>query len=75
MRETDLTDAKCEGTTFRDCDLSGAVLRGADLARADLRGSDISSLDPTETAVRHAIITGDQAVMLAMTLGLDVRDA
>jgi uncharacterized protein YjbI with pentapeptide repeats len=75
MRETDLTDARCEGATFRDCDLSGAALTGADLTRADLRGSDISSIDPSETALRHAVITAEQAVMLALAQGLDVREA
>jgi uncharacterized protein YjbI with pentapeptide repeats len=75
MREADLTDAKCEGATFRDCDLSGAVWTGADLSRADLRGSDISSINPAGTALRHAVITADQAVMVAMALGLDVREA
>jgi fluoroquinolone resistance protein len=75
MREADLTEVRGEGGTLRDCDLSGATFTGADLARADLRGSDISSLDPGEVALRHAVITAEQAVMLALSQGLDVREA
>jgi len=73
MREADLTGARCQGATFRDVDLSGAALHSADLTRSDLRGSDLSALDPTVTEVRHAVITADQAVVVAMALGLDVR--
>jgi uncharacterized protein YjbI with pentapeptide repeats len=75
MREADLTGACCQGATFRDVDLSGASLRGADFTRSDLRGSDLSALDPATTEIRHAVITADQAVMVAMALGLDVRPA
>lgn len=73
MREADLTRARCQGATFRDVDLSGAALHGADLTRSDLRGSDLSALDPAVTEIRHAVITADQAVAIAMALGLDVR--
>ncbi|MGW4941739.1 pentapeptide repeat-containing protein [Actinoplanes sp. NPDC004185] len=75
MREADLTGARCQGATFRGVDLSGASLRGADFTRADLRGTDLSALDPAITEIRHAIITADQAVVVAMALGLDVRPA
>ena len=75
MREADLTGARCQGATFRQVDLSGAWLRGADFTRSDLRGSDLSALDPAATAIRHAVITADQAVMVAVALGLDVRPA
>jgi fluoroquinolone resistance protein len=47
----------------------------ADFTRADLRGTDLSALDPATTEIRHAIITADQAVVVAMALGLDVRPA
>jgi len=73
MRETDLTRASCQGATFRDVDLSGATLHHADFTRADLRGGDLSALDPATTGVRHAIITAEQAVVVALALGLDVR--
>jgi uncharacterized protein YjbI with pentapeptide repeats len=75
MREADLTGARCQGATFRDVDLSGAGLRGTDFTRADLRGSDLSALDPATTELRHAVITADQAVMVAVAFGLDVRPA
>jgi fluoroquinolone resistance protein len=75
MRETDLTGAKCQGATFRDVDLSGAALQHADFTRSDLRGSDLSAVDPATTQLRHAVITADQAVAVALALGLDVRPA
>ena len=57
----------------RGVDLSGASLRSADFTRSDLRGSDLSAVDPATTELRHAIITADQAVVVAMAMGLDVR--
>lgn len=73
MREADLSSARCCGATLRDLDLSGSMLDLADLSRADLRGSDLSSLNPLATKVSGAVITVDQSVALAQTLGLDVR--
>lgn len=73
MREADLTGARCKGSSIRDVDLSGAWLHGADLSLCDLRGSDISSLDPTDVKLRGAIITIDQAMVIASALGLDVQ--
>ena len=73
MREADLTGAKCQQAQFRDTDLSGALVYGASFEDSDLRGSDLSAFDPTETAMRRALITVDQAVVLALGLGLDVR--
>ncbi|XVV08644.1 pentapeptide repeat-containing protein [Actinoplanes sp. CA-131856] len=75
MREADLTGARGQGATLTALDLSGAQFHQADLTRADLRGSDLSSLDPTTTAIRHAVITPDQAVTIASALGLEVRVA
>jgi uncharacterized protein YjbI with pentapeptide repeats len=54
-------------------DLSGAWLVGADLSECDLRGSDLSTLNPLETQIRGAVITWEQAAVLAGSLGLDVR--
>ena len=73
MREADLTGARCQGSTLRDLDLSGAWLQGADLTRCDLRGSDLSALEPEQVQLRGAIITFDQALVIATALGLDVR--
>ncbi|MEU8243521.1 pentapeptide repeat-containing protein [Actinoplanes missouriensis] len=74
MREADLTGAKLTGGIVRDCDLSGATLTAADLTGCDLRGSDLSALNPAETAIRNAVITVEQAVTVAMSLGLQIRD-
>ncbi len=75
MREADLSGAKCAGARLRNLDLSGAWLRGADLTGTDLRGSDLSSLDPREVTLARAIVDTRQVVQLALTLGLDVREA
>jgi fluoroquinolone resistance protein len=74
MRETDLTGARCQNGTLRDIDLSGATLTAADFTGCDLRGSDLSALNPTETRIRNAVITLEQAATIAMNLGLQIRD-
>ena len=74
MREADLTSARLEDAELRDCDLSGAWWLGAKLSGCDLRGSDLSALDPREVEVRGALVTYAQAVTLAESLGLDVRN-
>jgi uncharacterized protein YjbI with pentapeptide repeats len=43
------------------------------LARCDLRGSQLSSLDPVNADLRGAVITFEQAIVLAVGLGLEVR--
>jgi fluoroquinolone resistance protein len=73
MREVDLVGARCEGSTLRDDDLSGSWFHRANLSRCDLRGSDVSAVDPLTVELGGAIITFDQAVVLATALGLDVR--
>jgi uncharacterized protein YjbI with pentapeptide repeats len=73
MREADLTGARCQGSSLRDVDLSGASLHGADLSRCDLRGSDLSALEPGNVELRGAIITIDQTIVIAESLGLEVR--
>ncbi|HEY7045776.1 MAG TPA: pentapeptide repeat-containing protein [Jatrophihabitantaceae bacterium] len=73
MREADLTAARCDGGKLRNVDLSGASLGRASFERCDLRGSDISAIDPLSMPVSGAIITWEQAAVLAATLGLDVR--
>jgi uncharacterized protein YjbI with pentapeptide repeats len=56
-----------------DLDLSGASLHGASLGGCNLRGSDLAGLDPTVTDLRGAIVTWEQAIVVARALGLDVR--
>jgi uncharacterized protein YjbI with pentapeptide repeats len=73
LREADLTGASFTGGTLRDADLSGALLRHAKLAGCDLRGSDLGALDPEEVELRGAIVTYEQALVIAVALGLDVR--
>jgi uncharacterized protein YjbI with pentapeptide repeats len=73
LREADLTGARCEGASMRDVDLSGASLTRANLSRCDLRGSDLSAVDPETVEIRGAVITFDQAIVIAEALGLDVR--
>jgi fluoroquinolone resistance protein len=70
-----MTGAKCQGAVLREVDLSGARLRGADFTGCDLRGSDLSALEPESMELAGAIITADQAVQVAIALGLDVREA
>lgn len=74
FREADLTGAKCAGATMRDLDLSGASLHRADFTDCDLRGSDLGAIDPMETTLRGAVVTAEQALLIAMAFGLDVRD-
>jgi uncharacterized protein YjbI with pentapeptide repeats len=73
MREADLTGARFEGATLRRVDLSGAWLHQAQMTRCDLRGSDISAVDPMNVDLNRAIIDVDQAVVIAASLGIDVR--
>ncbi|OLF04488.1 hypothetical protein BLA60_40595 [Actinophytocola xinjiangensis] len=73
MREADLTGARCAGATFHGVDLSGAWLHKADFTGADLRGSDLTSLDPTTVELRGAIIEPAQAMVVASSLGLEIR--
>jgi fluoroquinolone resistance protein len=73
MREADLTGARCRGSVLTNCDLSGAMWSKADLTSCDLRGSDLSSLEPEMVQLAGAIITWNQAVVIAGSLGLDVR--
>ena len=73
MREADLTGARCEESTFHDVDLAGALLHKANFAGCDLRGSDVSAFDPETTGIRGALVTIEQAVVIAEALGLDIR--
>ena len=73
LREADLTSARCQGASFRDVDLTGASLRGAQLAGCDLRGSALGHLDPTGVGLKGAVVTYEQALAVAVALGLDVR--
>lgn len=75
MREADLTGTRFDGATVTGVDLSGASLSRTSWTGCDLRGSDLSSLDPADAEVRGAVITWEQAVSVATSLGLDVRPA
>ena len=69
----DLTGARCRDGSIREVDLAGALLHRADFSSCDLRGSDLSSLDPKETEISGAIVSLDQAIVIASALGLDIR--
>jgi uncharacterized protein YjbI with pentapeptide repeats len=73
LREADLTGARLDGASLRDADLSGAWLSGANLSRCDLRGSDLSAVEPESVELRDAIVTFEQALVIAAAFGLDVR--
>ena len=73
MREVDLTGTRCAGGALTKCDLAGALWARADVSKCDLRGSDLTSLDPLGVQLRGAIVGWDQAVAVAVNLGLDVR--
>ena len=73
MREADLSRARLEGSSIREGDLSAALLHRADLSRCDLRGTDLAGLDPLGTTMTGAVVDVQQALVLAVALGLDVR--
>jgi uncharacterized protein YjbI with pentapeptide repeats len=73
MREADLSGAQLDEAVLHGVDLSGAWLHGTNLRGTDLRGSQLPDLDPTATDVRGAMVTVEQAVEFAISLGLDVR--
>ncbi|MFI6226470.1 pentapeptide repeat-containing protein [Micromonospora echinospora] len=73
MREVDLTGADLTGGVLTNADLSGGHFAGARLTRCDLRGSDLSALDPTVVQRAGAIIGPDQALVLARTMGFEIR--
>jgi len=73
FREAELTGIRAAKASLRDLDLSGASLQRADLTGADLRGSDLSTLDPLTVTLRDARIDMTQAMVVAASLGLDVR--
>ena len=73
MREADLTGVRAVNGTLRGLDLSGASFGKGDLSGCDLRGSDLSGVEPGAVLLNGAIITFEQAVVLALAQGLDVR--
>ncbi|MCC6243660.1 MAG: pentapeptide repeat-containing protein [Gemmatimonadaceae bacterium] len=74
FREVDLAGARLQGAVIRDCDLTNATLNGAVLKGCDLRGSALGGLEPASVDLRGAIVTVDQAIVIAAAYGLDVRD-
>ena len=73
MREADLTGVRCRKGSIKGVDLSGASLHRADLAGCDLRGSDLSALDPRNVEIDGAIVTANQALVIASALGLVIE--
>lgn len=73
LREVDFTGMRAVDGCIRDCDMSGAWLHNINVGGCDLRGSDLSALKPDDAELRDAIITGEQAVAIAIAMGLDVR--
>ena len=73
LREADLTGVRCEESEVRDCDLAGALLHKANFRRCDLRGSDLLGIEPDTVELRGAIVTAEQALVIAVAMGLDVR--
>ena len=73
LREANLTGARLRGAKLTKCDLRSAMWSRADVSACDLRGSDIDSLDPNEVMIGGAVVTWEQAVVLARNLRLDVR--
>ncbi len=73
MREADLSGVRCQGGSILDVDLAGASLERANFTECDLRGSEISALDPQSAVIKGAIISYEQALVIATALGLDVR--
>ena len=73
LREAALAGVNAAGGVLSYCDLGSADLHNAQSARCDLRGSDLSSLDPANVDLRGAIINFEQAVTIAVGLGMDVR--
>lgn len=71
--EADLSLVRGAGSILRDCDLAGADVSDADLSGADLRGSDLVSIDPRRARLTGAVVGPEQALVVAMNLGLDVR--
>lgn len=54
--------------------LDGTWLHSADLSGCDCRGSDLAGLEPECTHIKNAIVTIDQAIVIAENLGFDVRE-
>lgn len=73
LREADFDGVRAVEGSIRDCDLSAASLLGTNFAGCDLRGSDLGALKFEDSDLRDAIITAEQATMLAVAMGLDVR--
>ena len=73
LTEAVLDRVQAVGAVWRDLDLTGASLVGVDLRQADLRGSSLWSLDPAAAQLSGAIVTPEQALVIAAALGLDVR--
>ena len=73
MREADLSGTDCAGAVMTGVDLSGAQMVGATMSGCDLRGSDLTAFNPTLMALDGAIITPEQAMIIAQSLGLLIQ--
>lgn len=73
FHEADFSGAKFNDGVLCNTDLTGSSLQGADFTDCDLRRSDLSALEPGRVVLTGAIITVEQAMTVAILLGLDVR--
>ncbi len=72
MREIDLSNVDARGGVLRGCEASAAAWHEAQLERCDLRGTDLHTLNPWGVRLAGARVTWEQAVVIAIGLGLDV---
>ena len=79
----DLQDMKLEGADLFACSLKEADLRRSDLTKAnlqmaklnkaDLRGAELSGVDFRRVEVKGARMTVDQALLFAMSYGIELE--
>jgi len=73
LSEANFQSADLTGVVFDKCDLRGAKLADAKLIGADLRSSNIDGARVGIKELQGAIVSMEQAVSLARSLGVDVR--
>jgi uncharacterized protein YjbI with pentapeptide repeats len=74
LRGALLGNVTFEDVRFEGCDLREVDLLGARFSRVDLRGSELDGIRVSADQLRGVIVTADQALYLARSLGLDIRD-
>ena len=73
LSETNFQSADLAGVIFDKCDLRGAKMADAKLVGADLRSSNLEGARLGIKELQGAIVSIEQAVSIARTLGVDVR--